>query len=297
MWLSLQLFAALCWALVAVFDSILVKHYEKRPYVLMWFQSCFSVPVLLAVLLFSGHSTPWMIPLVIAGMIAFLGDITFFAVLDRVDASVVQIAWAMFAVFLSAISIAFFGETWSSVQIVGVILLLSGILFLSLHGKGLIGKGGFLLLFLLAILYVPFYAVQKAAMRDGTTVLLAFVVPLLSREILCFAVPLLVPHWRGAVTSVVRRVRWPFLMICGSVVTLFFTATYLNTWVYNIGPLSIGSVVSNVQPFFVLFAAWMLWKIAPSFAPRELFTRQAVSVKIISFLIVFSGLALLALPQ
>lgn len=296
MWLPLQLLAALCWALVSVLDSVLVKHYEKRPYVLMWCQSCFSMPVLLAVLVVSGEATPWTIPLVLAGMVAFLGDITFFAVLDRVDASVVQVAWAMFAVFLSVISIAFFGETWSAVQGVGVFLLLGGILFLSLRGRGFINSHAFVLLLLLALLYVPFYAVQKAAMRGGTNVLLAFLFPLLARESLCFTVPLLVPRWRAAIASLMRRVRWPFFAICGSVVMLFFAAVFLNTWVYDVGPLSIGVVVSNVQPFFILFLAWLFWKIAPSAAPRELLTAQALWVKITAFLIVFCGLALLALP-
>ena len=117
MWLPLQLLAALCWASVTVLDSLLVKHYEKKPYVLMWCQSCFSMPVLLAVLIVSGSVTPWTIPLVIAGMIAFLGDITFFVLLNCVDASVVQVAWSIFTVLLSIISIALFGETWSLWQV------------------------------------------------------------------------------------------------------------------------------------------------------------------------------------
>ncbi|NOS68282.1 MAG: EamA family transporter [Candidatus Peribacteraceae bacterium] len=297
MWLALQLVATLGWALVTVLDSVLVKHYEKRPYVLMWCQSCFSLPVLLTLLAVSGGAGSWTIPLVLAGMIAFLGDIAFFTILNRIDASVVQIAWAIFAVLLSAISIALFGETWSMSQLAGVILLLGGIAFLSLRGKGFIGPFGFVLLVLLAVLYVPFYATQKAAMRGGTSVLVAFVLPLLARESLCFAVPLLVPSWRSSVIALLRRVRWPFFFVCGSVVILFFVATYLNTWVYDIGPLSLGSVISNVQPFFILLVAWIFWKVLPAFAPRELLTRQAVSVKIVSFLIVFAGLALLALPQ
>ena len=105
MWLPLQLLATLCWALVTVLDSLAVKHYEKKPYVLMWCQSCFSVPLLIIGLLIFGEVTPWTIALCAAGMIAFLGDITFFTVLDRVDASVVQIAWAIFAVLLSLIKI------------------------------------------------------------------------------------------------------------------------------------------------------------------------------------------------
>ena len=297
MWFPLQLLAALCWALVSVLDSLLVKHYEKRPYVLMWCQSCFSMPVLLAVLIVSGSVTAWTIPLVLAGMIAFLGDITFFVLLDRVDASVVQIAWAIFAVLLSIISVMLFGETWSLWQVLGMVLLLGGILYLSLRGKKFISRNGFLLMLLLAVLYVPFYATQKAAMRGGTSVLLAFLWPLLARESLCLIVPLLIPRWRSSVAVCLRRVGWPFFAISASIVAIFFTAIFLNTWVYSIGPLSLGSVVSNVQPFFILFVAWLLWKIAPRFAPRELLNRQALSVKIVSFLIVFAGLTLLALPQ
>jgi len=64
---------------------------------------------------------------------------------------------------------------------------------------------------------------------------------------------------------------------------------------YEYGPVSLIMVVGNIQPFFVIFFAWMLTKLVPSKAPKELLTRQSVQIKLISFIIVFFGLALLAL--
>lgn len=60
---------------------------------------------------------------------------------------------------------------------------------------------------------------------------------------------------------------------------------------------SLVSVVGNAQPFIVLFFAWLMVRIAPLSAPKELLTKQSVTVKIVSFTIVYSGLALIALAQ
>jgi hypothetical protein len=56
-------------------------------------------------------------------------------------------------------------------------------------------------------------------------------------------------------------------------------------------------IVGNIQPFFVLFLAWICTLFIPSLAPKELLTSQSLVAKISSFTIVFAGLALLAIYQ
>lgn len=296
MWFWLQLASLLCWAVVNVFDSILVHHYDRRPYVLQWHQSFFTLSFIALLALTQSLETTWALPLFAAGMVAYLGDWIFFIALDRMDTSVTNIGWAMLAVMLSIGGMILFGERWTLWQGAGVVLLFSGAGLLSLWGKHINGRG-FLLLALLALLYLPFYLTQKSAIVAGESVLAAFFWPLFGREILAGVVPLFVPSWRRTVVQVFRQQTVGFPLLNGIVVLLFFGGTYLTASAYSTGPLSLVSVIGNAQPFFVLLLAWFIFTVYRERACRELLTRQAVWVKIVSFLIVFAGLALIALPQ
>ena len=74
-----------------------------------------------------------------------------------------------------------------------------------------------------------------------------------------------------------------------------FAGSYVMTLAYEEGLASLVSVVANIQPFLTIFFAYTLVMITPRFAPRELLTAQSVGVKLVSFVIVFAGLAMLAL--
>lgn len=296
MWFWLQLASLVCWAAVNVLDSVLVHHYDRRPYVLQWHQSFYTLSFIALLAATKPVQTTWALPLFLAGIVAYAGDWVFFRALHRIDTSVTNIAWGMLAVLLSVAGMILFGEAWSPWQSAGVALLFCGAALLSLWGKHLDG-GGFGLLLLLAALYFPFYLAQKAALVAGESVLVAFFWPLLGREILAGAMPLVIPAWRREVIQVFRRQTAAFPLLNGIVVMLFFAGTFLTASAYASGPLSLVSVIGNAQPFFVLLFAWVLWTWFRERAARELLTAQAVSVKIISFLVVFAGLALLAFHQ
>ena len=73
-----------------------------------------------------------------------------------------------------------------------------------------------------------------------------------------------------------------------------FTAGFLEALSLVYGHLSLVVITYNVQPFCVMFFAWLFARYAPAIAPKELLTTQSVQIKLISFAIVFFGLALLA---
>lgn len=104
----------------------------------------------------------------------------------------------------------------------------------------------------------------------------------------------------------------PFvLMWCQSFFSIIFLAIFplfvpvqFSSWTlslllfgayaYEIGAISLVSIVANVQPFMVIGLAWFFMKLLPSRAPRELLTMQSVQIKFLSFTVVFAGLTLLA---
>jgi drug/metabolite transporter (DMT)-like permease len=196
MWFPLQIGSVVCWALVNLLDSVLVEHFHKKPYALQWHQSYISVVLLIILFSLYGAWTPWSLGLMAVGILTCFGDWMFFACLNRMDVSVTQIAWGMMAVMLSIGGFLFFHETWSLMQLWGVVLLFIGVLLLSLWGKSLTPMH-VLYLFILAALNVPFYLMQKAALTAGMTTMQTFLWAVLGREGISLIIPLLIPSWRG----------------------------------------------------------------------------------------------------
>src|SRR3989344_5763715 len=102
MWLLYTLLSTSMWALVNVLDSLIVRNYEKNPFVLMWCQSLFSI-VFLALFPLFVHVEPssWILSLMFFGATGFVGDLWFFRVLRYIDVSVSNVAWAILSIFLS----------------------------------------------------------------------------------------------------------------------------------------------------------------------------------------------------
>ena len=297
MWIPLQLLSLACWGLINVLDSILIKHYDRHPMVALWHQGVFSVITLAVLWFFFDTETTWMVPFLLAGVLAYIGDIIFFMALDRIDVSVTNIAWALLSVFLAMAGFIFLRETWSLFESMGAGLVFGGALLLSLWQRKIGNPKALLLLPLLGLSYVPFYFLQDLALKDGQTTFVVFFWPVLSREVSNFVVGLTVPSLRRKILGSSAHMRIDFHLLNAFVIALFFAASYLTVLAYSVGPLSLVAVLSNVQPFLTLFFAGACAWVLPRFAPREILSRQSVSLKILCFCIVFSGLALIALSH
>ncbi|HLD71305.1 MAG TPA: EamA family transporter [Candidatus Peribacteraceae bacterium] len=297
MWIFLQVLSVAFWAIINVLDSLLVKHYEKHPVVLLWHQSAFSILVLIAGWIFLEIEIQWMWFFLAAGFLGYIGDLVFFRALDRIDVSITNIAWALLSVFLAITGILFLQETWSVWESFGSFMVFCGILFLSLWQRNIGNVRSLFLLPLLASLYVPFYFLQDLALSHGHDLLSIVFWLLVGREMSSFLIGLLVPQLRRKIFQSKARVRLSFHVINAGVIALFFLTTVLTALSFKLGPLSLVGVIGNVQPFFVLFFAWLTFTLFPRFAAREVLTLQSISVKVISFFLVFSGLALIALAQ
>ncbi len=298
LWIPYILLSALGWSLVNVLDSLLVRHYEKHPAVLMWSQSLFSVVALLVLACFTGVQTDWWPLLLGIGLSAYLADLMFFWVLDRLDVSVANGAWPINAMYLSAVGFAFFHESWSATQAVGAALIVGGVLFLAFHhpSKGSLPRT-FGMLAGLALLYVPTYVAKKAALEAGQDVTAVFFWLIIGRESLAFTFPWCVPKLRARIRHLAKVADWKFFAIGAAVIASFLFGEYTGALAYLHGPMSLVSVASNVQPFIVIALAGLLAWIVPSHAPKELLTVRSVGVKLVSFMVVFGGLALLTLPK
>ena len=87
-----------------------------------------------------------------------------------------------------------------------------------------------------------------------------------------------------------------YFAINALVIAFFFAGITLNTLAFHNGPLALAVIVTNIQPFIIILLSLLFYSLLPHKAPKELLTAQSLKVKLVSFLIVFTGLALLALP-
>lgn len=294
MWLLFAFLSTLMWALVNVLDSLIVRNYEKNPFVLMWCQSLFSMVFLAIFPLFvSVQFSSWTLTLMLFGAIGFVGDLWFFRVLRSVDVSVMNAAWAILSIFLSIAGFLLFHESWTTSQSAGSVLVIGGVLFLSLFHHSTDAKRTLLFLASLALLYMPYYVMKKSAIDADLGVMHVFYWMMLGRELCGFNVPWFAPSIRRSALKVLRS-GWSFSAFNGAVILCFLLAELFGAYAYDIGTISLVSIVTNIQPFIVIGLAWLFVRLLPLRAPRELLTVQSVRVKILSFSIVFGGLALLA---
>lgn len=297
MWFWLQVVAVVCWAGINVLDSLLVQRYRRSPIVFMWNQSYYSMVALAGIVLLGSVRASWMVPLLLVGVVGYVGDLLFFVALKRIDVSVTSIAWVILSVLLSIGGFVWFGESWSSRETAGVLLVFLAIILLSLWQRR-VGVGSSLLLLpALALLYTPFYLVQKGALTSGDSILAVTFWSLSGRELCAFVIPLLIAPLRRSVMSAVRAADLQFFVMNGLVIALFFLATVLTSAAFSAGPVSLVAVVGNVQPFFVLLLAGLTIRLVPAFAPKELIDKRSIAIKTACFLLAFLGLAFLAFSQ
>ncbi len=298
MWLLFVFLGTFGWALVNVLDSILVHHYEKRPMTLMWCQSMWSLPMLCVLAFFLRLEAPivWIGILLLMGVVGYAADLQFFHVLEHIDVSVTNIAWSLLSIILAISGFLFFRESWHPLQAVGAVLILSGVLFISFYQQHVSLRHTVWLLMTLAVLFAPIYIMKKAAINAAVSPSTVFFWMLISREILGFTVPWFVSDARRAGIRALRS-GWTFSALNALVIVAFLSAEYFGARAFQLGALSLVTIVSNIQPFVVMGMAWIFGLFLAEKLPKELLTRQSVQLKIASFSVVFIGLALLVMAK
>lgn len=294
MWLLFAVLMVAGWSVPVVVNSMIVSHYEKNPFVLLVIQSCFSLSVIAIAAAYVPLSSAW-IPYFVAGaVLAYAGDVLFFLALDRMDASVFNIVWAFLAVLLSVVGFVWFGETWSPLQTAAALFILFGVLLLSYWHRHL-SPQGLCILLAMALLYVPNNAFEKAALDAGEAVSTVLFWQVIVREMLCFCFPWFLPGFRASFRRFRGQADARFLLLCAVAVFFFFVGLYFSARAYQVGSLSLVSVVGNIQPFVVLSMAWLVWRLWPRYASRELLDGQSLQAKLLGFGAVFFGMTLLVL--
>ncbi len=288
MWIYFVLLSTLAWALVNILNSVLVHHHIKSPVVLTWIQSLISLPLLLILSFNIDITSSWSVTLLLFGITAYFGDLWFFYVLKHVDASVLNASWSILSLLLSLTGFIFLGEKWSIYQSFGAFLIIGGTLLLSLYHKHINFRRTLLLFSILAVLYLPYYLAKKVAVDNGGNALSVFFWLLVGRELLSLVVPIFSSTVRKSTYTTIKSSHG-FLVLCLITTILYILAEYFGTLAYLDGPLSLVAIFANLQPFFVIGIGWAYYLASPLKAPKELFTKESIKIKMLSFGLVFVG--------
>jgi drug/metabolite transporter (DMT)-like permease len=295
MWLLFILLSTVAWALVNIFNSVLVHHHHKSPVVLSWTQSVLSIPLLAFVGFKVDIQTPWAFSLLIVGMSAYVADLWFFHVAHSLDISVVNNAWSILALLLTIVGVFYFHESWTFHQSIGAILILIGTLLLTLYHQHINLQRTLCLLIILAALYVPYYVFKKVSIDAGAGVGTVFFWLLLGREIPSILLPLTSRKTIQLSVQIIQN-NWLFPLKSFLIMIFYFLAEYFGALAYQHGSLSLVAIVANTQPFVVIGFAGIYIYLWPKYAPKELFSRQSLGIKLTSFGLVFLGLIMMP-PQ
>lgn len=295
MWLSATVGAAFFWAFSSMFDSILVNRYEKDPMTVMWFMALTALipTTIMAFALKADFHGFWLISA--ATVLSYVGDMKFYDVIQKVDISLTNAIWAILTVYLTIIGFVAFGETWTWLQAVGAALTMAGIFLLAyLPAKS--SDANMLPTFaVVALPYLPYWIVQKYLFDNGAHVMDVFVMSGFSWAAMALVWPLFFREKRASIRKRSRAFSYGFCFCQLMLVFTWAAAQLLTTYAYESGPLSLVSITANVQPFFAILIAAIMIRIVPRCAPKELLTAYSVKVKVISFAVMFVGLAFLSL--
>ncbi len=296
MWFLYAMIGNILWSASDVANSVLVKRFEKNGFLFAWVQSVFDLIVLAIVaVFFDVHiSVGPFLWLAMGGVIAYCGFQVYIAVLDRIDVSVMHSAWVFLAIFVSIGGYVFFAERLTPMQIAGCVLSLGGVLYLSFWHRHVSLLRTVFLLSVLGLLYSPVFLIQKKLMIDGLNPMPVFFWPVLVQKMLAFLLPWTTSFGQRN-RAIWRRMTIRFSLINLIICTFTTFGCLALTLSYRDGLVSLVTVTENSQPFIAMALAALLTLIIPQYAPKELLTRESVTIKLFSFTAVTAGMILLVI--
>ena len=203
-------------------------------------------------------------------------------------------AMVFLAIFISIGGYVFFGDRLTPMQLSGCVLALGGVTFLSFWHRHVSVLRTIGWLALLGLLYAPIFLIEKKLLLDGINPIAVFFWAVLPQKALAFILPWLTPfgHRNKAIWKRLRPATLGMNFISSSFSIagcLFFTFAYKD------GLASLVSVTENTQPFIAMALAALLVLFVPRYAPKELLTRESVTVKLLSLTAVTAGMVLLVI--
>ncbi len=255
-WLIFAIFAYFLWAIVGIFDGLIIKKYVKKPVVYLFIGTFLTGFLPLLIIPFTGlsvTSSSQLIVALLAGMIFVYGLLPYFKALTFEEISRVMPLWHLSPVFVLLLSTIFLDESLTTPQYFGFSLLVIGGFMISFKKTGKLFKlsKAFWLMLLATFLIAVYYIMTKYVFLNQD-----FINNFLMVRIgtLCGALSLLL------MKDYRREFMFAFFKLKNNVKSLILgdrmldlVALALVSMAVMTGPVSIISSLEGVQSLFTLF--------------------------------------------
>lgn len=231
------------------------------------------------------------------GVINCISLSLYFYAISQEQASFVNIIMQLVPAFVLLLSYIFLHQTISILQFIGILIVFSAALFVSISEEN--GK-------ISIKLNKPFFAI---IIYDFFWAISAILVSYISKEVsftslltyeswgICiggFILFIFFPVVKKAFLKTVKKVKKKaILVMCGNE-TIWALAKSTTFFAYTLGPAAVISTLESTQPFFALFYAFILMTIAPKIFQEDLRFRT-IRNKVIATVFVLVGVILISL--
>ncbi|MEK7494221.1 MAG: EamA family transporter [Patescibacteria group bacterium] len=294
-WVSLSLLAPLFWASSNFVDKYLLGKYTKGIFDFLFFSTITSWFLFAALFLFIGMPEPsiysW-IPIA-TGMVLIYSYGFYGKALEQSDTSALVILFKLTPVITVILAFVFLGQTLSSNELFGFVVVLAGATIVSFERtRGIFVKGfGMILVAILMwsvmTLFVD-YGLTKMSFWDyfildnlGSALagLTLFIIPSMRRQVI-----------EGIKTASIRKHIWFF----GNNLLDFFGQMSIKKALAIAPSVGLVAVVAQVQSFYAIIIGVALTLLIPQII-REDVSANILVKKLIGALIMFSGVYVLLL--
>lgn len=299
-WFFIALGAPFLWALVNISDQYLVEKYstgKRGSGGLVLFSSLIGIVVAILIALFTDNlfSIPLFdkILLIIAGGISIAWIILYLFTLEIEDISAVVPWFLTIPIFSYALGYIFLGETLSSQQLVGSIIILLGVFLVSIDfSKNKKIKWLPAVYMLMACLLVSITGIIFKYVTVSENFWISSFWEYVGLGLFGILIYLFVPKYRNEFKLMNKQGGKKIFTLNTISEILNVVGNLLTTYAILLAPVALVSLVSSFQPAIVLFLTLLATKFFPNIAEENL-NRKILLPKIVAIIITILGSVIL----
>ncbi|PIU98266.1 hypothetical protein COS61_02345, partial [Candidatus Wolfebacteria bacterium CG03_land_8_20_14_0_80_40_12] len=144
MWVIFSILAALCWAIVSIVDKYVLTKWVRKPIVPVMILGIIGLLASLFIYLFHGFSPLSYLNIIwafVAGVLYILSMLFYFKAAKIEEISRIAPLWYLTPVFVLILAAIFLGEVFPLIKYLGIFLLVTGAIIISLKNLEKISIG------------------------------------------------------------------------------------------------------------------------------------------------------------
>jgi len=291
LWVVFSVLAALAWAAANLIDKFTMTKWTKNPFLPILVQGFIVFALIPVIFVFNGFSFLSYQNIFLAftaGILYGVANFAYFEVLRSEEVSKVIPLLYLDTVFLLFFASFFLSEYFTFEKYLGVFLLVSGAILISL---GDIKKVNFGKALILIIFGAVLYALHSVIIKY----LLGFadVWTVFSYSKAGMLLVLIPVCWKffPELISMVKEHGKKSVFVMGVSEFLGVLGYCLLVFAFSLGPVTLVNALASVQPFFVLLFTVLFSLFFPRILSEGL-NRQAIMLKLIAMIFMFAGAVL-----